>query len=551
MSNQIKMNPLAILFHIVLICFPLNDAEVGPIVTLDNGGKIQGRVLSSHNGKKYSAFQEVPYAAPPVGNLRFKDPIEPKSWSEVLQTTKNTKICMQLQNTDPRETEDCLYLNVYTPAKDFQTSASLPVYVFLHGGFLFKGESTFERFGPQFLMDYGIILVTLNYRLGAFGFLSTGDETIPGNYGLKDQNLALQWVQKNIKNFGGDPDKVTLGGQSAGANCVGHQILSEKSKGLFRAAIQESGSPLCSKMFMKYPRYFAVQLAKALDDRITETSSSADILDVVVNVSAKDIKNKSDLPIPDHLRNCVGNIGSTVWNPVLENQEDGFVKGLMHENFKYGMFSRVPVLIGFNSEEEVAYNLVVTRSKAGYMDSNNKYMVNGNLNIKAENILPAGKKLKKLYSDKTFEEDFLALVKFASDAKYTTGICRQIELQSKYADVYMYQFSHDGLLGRINNSVPGVGHAEELNYLFQSWVNSNINEYPPEDLKVQKELLTLWTNFIKYLDPMPTEKWTKASGENLIYMDINNELQLKSNPRYYQKIREIYNEYAEEIQYTY
>uniref|UniRef100_A0A6P7G1C2 Carboxylic ester hydrolase n=1 Tax=Diabrotica virgifera virgifera TaxID=50390 RepID=A0A6P7G1C2_DIAVI len=330
--------------------------EVGPIVTLDNGGKIQGRVLSSHNGKKYSAFQEVPYAAPPVGNLRFKDPIEPKSWSEVLQTTKNTKICMQLQNTDPRETEDCLYLNVYTPAKDFQTSASLPVYVFLHGGFLFKGESTFERFGPQFLMDYGIILVTLNYRLGAFGFLSTGDETIPGNYGLKDQNLALQWVQKNIKNFGGDPDKVTLGGQSAGANCVGHQILSEKSKGLFRAAIQESGSPLCSKMFMKYPRYFAVQLAKALDDRITETSSSADILDVVVNVSAKDIKNKSDLPIPDHLRNCVGNIGSTVWNPVLENQEDGFVKRLMHENFKYGMFSRVPVLIGFNSEEEVAYS---------------------------------------------------------------------------------------------------------------------------------------------------------------------------------------------------
>ncbi|CAH1104361.1 unnamed protein product [Psylliodes chrysocephalus] len=523
------------------------------IVTLNHGGQIQGHLLKSQKQNVYYAFQEIPYATPPVGNFRFKEATEPVPWQGVKKTTKNTKICIQFPKNDPRETEDCLYLNVYTPQKPGSTQKLLPVYVFVHGGFLLKNDGTFELFGPQFLMDYGIVVVTLNYRLGPFGFISTEDDVLPGNLGIKDQILALQWIQKNIKLFGGDPKKVTLGGHSSGGSCVGHIILNKQSKGLFRSVIQESGSPLNSKMFMKHPRYFAFQLGQLINNNIDAKNSSQELLKVLLDASTEDIKKNSGLPIPENMRNAVGNQGNTVWNPVEEHSRNGVIKGLMHENFKNGIFNKVPMLIGVNSEEQLKFDLEELKTKTKYFDENAAYLINGNLNITEENKLPAGTKLKKIYTNTTFEEDFPAFIRFVSDASYTTGVYRQAELQSKYVDVFMYQFSYDGILGGINSSIPGVGHTEELNYLFQNKFNKNIDSFPTSDLKVQETILTLWTNFIKYLNPLPQNgaKWPKVTPNLLSYQNIKDTLQVATNPKVYKDIKKIYEEYAEEIQYTY
>ncbi|CAH1104362.1 unnamed protein product, partial [Psylliodes chrysocephalus] len=542
-----------LIFTSSVLGFSLSQEILSNVVALNHGGQVQGHLLRSHKHNVYYAFQEIPYATPPIGNFRFKEAIEPVPWQGVINTTKNTKVCTQLNKNDPRESEDCLYLNVYTPENPGSTQKLLPVYVYIHGGIFFRNDGTFESFGPKFFMDYGIVVVTLNYRLGAFGFISTEDDVLPGNLGIKDQILALQWIQKNINLFGGDPKQVTLGGQSAGAGCVGHHILSKRSKGLFRSAIQESGSSLNSKMFMKHPRYFAFQLGQLINNNIDDKNSSQELLTVLLDASAEDIKKHSGISIPENMRNAVGNEANTVWNPVEEYVENGVIKGLMHENFKNGIFNKVPMLIGSNSEEELQFDLDELKTKIKYFDENAAYLINGNLNIKEENRLPAGTKIKKIYTDTNFEEDFPAFIRFVSDAKYTTGIYRQAELQSKYVNVFLYQFSYDGILGGINNSIPGVGHTEELNYLFQTQFNINIGSFPTSDLKVQETLLTLWTNFIKHLNPLSHNgtgsiKWSKVTPNLLTYLNINDTLQVATNPKYFKEIKKIYEEYAEEIQ---
>lgn len=146
-------------------------------------------------------------------------------------------------------------------------------------------------------MDFDVVVVTVNYRLGAFGFLSTQDTTIPGNYGLKDQLLALKWVKENIHIFGGDSDKVTINGQSAGSAMVGYHILSKQSKGLFRGAIMHSGSPICSWAVQRNAKTFAYKLAEGVDSTFSITrNSSEELLELLRSVSGSDL-NKIALKV--------------------------------------------------------------------------------------------------------------------------------------------------------------------------------------------------------------------------------------------------------------
>ena len=205
----------------------------------------------------WNSFTGIPYAAPPVGHLRFKPPQPPAKWSCPLDATKKRNtICPQLNFGLDNEglldgsTEDCLYLNVYVPAAPKNNSRSLPVAVWLHGGAFMFGSGSACWFGPQFWMVHDIILVTLNYRLGPLGFLSLGNQEIPGNAGMLDQVAALQWVQDNIHRFGGDPDNVTLMGQSAGSFSTTYHLVSPKSKGLFRFDLSKISFQLSSSSFL-------------------------------------------------------------------------------------------------------------------------------------------------------------------------------------------------------------------------------------------------------------------------------------------------------------
>lgn len=215
----------------------------GSLVSLDRG-KLIGVRLQSRNGSPFWAYFGIPYAKPPIGALRFQPPQRPDPWSGIKDASKPTQKCAQwdklMRNNEFGGSEDCLYLNVFTPAPD--EKANIPVMVCIHSGGFLRGESA-ECF-PTYFMDKRIVIVSFDYRLGIFGFLSAEDEVLPGNYGMKDQVAALQWVKENIKQFGGNPNLVTIFGQSAGGASVHLHMHSPSSQGLFHRAISQSGSAI-------------------------------------------------------------------------------------------------------------------------------------------------------------------------------------------------------------------------------------------------------------------------------------------------------------------
>ncbi|XP_042215681.1 juvenile hormone esterase-like [Homarus americanus] len=225
----------------VEMCNHLNATSVELYISQ---GRISGEQKHTDDGHVYYAFKGIPYAQPPVGELRFRDPVPLEQWSGVRDGSKSPPKCPQVPfsfnaSHEVEGKEDCLYLNVFTP--QFET-ASLPVMVLIHGGAFLAGDMAF--FHPMPLITRGVIVVTIHYRLGVLGFLSTEDEVLPGNLGLKDQTLALQWVQNNIMYLGGDPNRVTIFGGNTGAASVHFQMLTPFAKGLFSRAIMQSGSAL-------------------------------------------------------------------------------------------------------------------------------------------------------------------------------------------------------------------------------------------------------------------------------------------------------------------
>ncbi|KAL6419962.1 hypothetical protein ACFW04_011043 [Cataglyphis niger] len=195
-------------------------------------GKLIGIIDKNIHAGNYIAFRGIPYAKPPVGKLRFKDPVPPEPWSGSRDSSKHGNIAVQ---KDPitREMigdEDCLYLNVYTA--DIESWRKRPVMVWIHGGAFSTGSGDATIYGPDYIVRKDVVLVTLNYRLGVLGFLNLNDKVATGNQGMKDVVMALQWVQKNISKFTGDPGNVTIFGESAGGAIVHYLTLSPLSKGI-------------------------------------------------------------------------------------------------------------------------------------------------------------------------------------------------------------------------------------------------------------------------------------------------------------------------------
>lgn len=228
-------------------------------------GAIKGLEMETRLGNKFWSFRGIRYAESPVGELRFQNPQPVRAWKpQIFNATQDGPMCPQITETRRAMlSEDCLRLNVYT--KSLNSSQHLrPVIVYLHpGGFyLFSGISLDA--GAQNFLDRDIVLVTLNYRLGSLGFLALGNEQAPGNMGLKDQVMALRWVQQHVEKFGGDPSSVTLWGYSAGAMSVGLHMMSPMSKGLFHKAIMQSGSPLAQFRYSSNQMELAERQAKLL-----------------------------------------------------------------------------------------------------------------------------------------------------------------------------------------------------------------------------------------------------------------------------------------------
>ncbi|KAJ8923401.1 hypothetical protein NQ315_001959 [Exocentrus adspersus] len=537
-------------------------AEDDPTLVTLPDGQIKGHTVQSPDKNVYYAFQEIPYAAPPVGNLRFQPPAPPEKWDGVLTTTSNKKICYQsgdiVIDIFLTQTEDCLYLNVYTPVTPGNSSQTpLPVLIWIHGGSYTSGAGVRLFYNPGYFIDHNVVVVTINYRLGPLGFLTTEDGVIPGNLGLKDQHFAIQWVKKNINLFGGDPDKVTISGQSAGAGSVGLHLISKQSKGLFRAGILQSGTALSVWSHQEFARFYAFELGRSLNSNFT-SDDSEELLKLLLSLPASDINENTVTPdIGKEAELEEG--GGLIWLPVIEDESlDGaFVTGPFHEDIKTGNINHIPILIGFASEEQTFFwknDSPKPATQAEYLEKDLSHLIGNKFNMTKQNKLTAGSKLKDVYTDKSFEDDLAAVVKFYSDESFTTPAIRHAKLQSNYTDVYLYQFSYKGKMGgHINDEmagVKGVGHGEDLAYLWNARFPP-LTPDEPEDITTRHRLLTLWTNFVKFLNPTPEEDdflgnvvWEKVAPNNLVYLNINTTLEMQTNPRHYLEWEKIIDVYA-------
>lgn len=390
---------------------------------------------------------------------------------------------------------DCLVLHVYTPVNT-APAAKLPVMVFIHGGGFFQGSSTPMIYGPRYLTNKGVILVTINYRLNIQGFLCLGIREAPGNAANKDQVAALRWVQKNIAAFGGDPDNVTIFGESAGGASVSYLVLSPMAKGLFHKAIAQSGSALSPWAFQFNPIYLSSLLAKTM---LYETQDPLELY--------KYFETKTDdelilTRVPRQKGNII--ITEILYTPCAEKVIEGvepFLTESPYDVLAKGTHNKVPMIIGHNSLEGLL--LAGLDNETMMMQVEFERALPKNLEIPSEEVRKeiAGN-LKRFYLEDAEEYDPVKLSRLYGEPYLAYPLLEEVELmlRSGGKSIYTYIFDYSGWrniakipLRKPLNVPTNATHADELFYLFSQQIVPSLFENQMID-----KLTTLWTNFAKY-----------------------------------------------------
>jgi len=503
---------------------PLVALQAADRVTTANGA-IEGTGPQASGVRE---FKGIPFAEPPIGDLRWAPPQSAKKWTGVRQANQFGPRCMQqplfgdMGFRSNGMSEDCLYLNVWTPAKSAQER--LPVMVYFFGGGFQAGDGSEPRYDGESMASKGIVAVTVNYRLGVFGFLAHPELTkssphhASGNYALLDQNAALVWVKNNIAAFGGDSARVTIAGESAGSIAVSAQMASPLSKNLIAGAIGESGSILSTLA--------PVSLAKAEEDGVKFASavgaSSASALRAMTTAQIFEAAAKPGTP----------RFGIAI---------DGyfFLESPL-ATFAAGKQAHVPLLAGWNSEEQNGRS--VLGREAAATPENLAAAIN---RLYGEH----GAEVLKEYAAKTDEEAGKAATDLASDRFIAYGTWKWIDLAAKTGGkpVYRYYYARPrpamtpqmgnataGLAGGVvradgqataPRSVPkGAVHSAEIEYALGNLATNRVYAWTPADYKVSALMEQYFANFIKTGDPNEAKLplWPKAvGGDTTQFMRIN------------------------------
>lgn len=504
-------------------------------------GDLLGLKKSSTLLSSYYAFKGIPYAEAPVGSLRFRNPVPHPGWSDVLDARKHGSSCVQPGTLlGYSGSEDCLFLNVYSP----NLSGKRAVMVFIHGGSFTGGDGSTSYYGPEPLINEDVVLVTINYRLGLLGFLSTGDRNAQGNYGVKDAIEALRWVQKNIAAFGGDPDRVTIFGESAGSVMVHALVLSPLARGLFARAISQSGTLLSPWAFATDPRSVAFEVGRALGIQTTNTFELVANLRGIEDVGrfAKITEGWTDLPVPR---------GQSPFQfaPSAEPIDSPEPRALIEPplaTMQKGTFNQVPYIIGSNSDEALygVRELIIDPTLFTKFNRNPHYYIPTSWNV--DPVSPAANEIitnvRNTYFDGEDVDDKYQYTQFCSDTHFHYGTYKTVKLHSskQVAPVYYYVFGFDGDLNLVKTllllfSYPGAMHADDIPYLFRllgfpAPILPGTNTYT-----VRARMTQMWTNFAKQADPTPkvtstlTTKWDRVR-DNMEYMSITRDLTMGSHP---------------------
>lgn len=451
------------------------------------GGMIQGVVTND-----LTIYKGIPFAAPPMGELRWKAPQPVNKWEGIKQTIEYAPAPMQGGNTASGKSEDCLYLNVWTPAKS--TKEKLPVLVWIYGGGFSFGSTSDPVHNGEHLARKGVIVVSIAYRVGQLGFLAHPELSaenpngVSGNYGLLDQIAGLQWVQRNIASFGGDPNKVTIFGESAGGISVSMLCASPLAKGLFQGAISQSGGSFGPTRPTTYPGENMKTLQQAEQDGIAYVNS--------LGVSSIEELRKMDAEklIPQGWSMSGGG-----W-PIV----DGYVipddQYVLYEN---GSFNDIPVLIGYNSDEGLSFPS--GRTPQDFIDN-----VRKRFGPFADSLLqayPVGensvtRSARNLMRDAAFGWPTWAWANLQSEVGSTP--------------VFYYYFNqHPEYPQDSPQADHGTPHGVDVAFVFMN-LDANNPDVSKSDLEISEIMGTYWTNFAKYGHPNDgiLPEWPPFTREN-------------------------------------
>ncbi len=461
-----------------------------------------GQIQGSMNGSVYQ-FLGIPFAAPPVGTLRWKAPQNPNTWSGVLATDSFAPVCPQkyYQQNNPTVgttvgNEDCLYLNVWSPQIG---TAHLPVLVFIHGGGNQQGSASEVDYGTQTYFGKNVaargnaVVVTIQYRLGPLGFLvypaleQENANGVSGNYAVLDQILALKWVKKNISNFGGDTTKIMIFGESAGGEDVGNLLTTSLASGLFQRACIESAAP-------------------SLGIYTDAKSSGIAFVDTFVNTGTDSAKlaYMRSLPADSIIKNETSPLANGIAQGVWEGVIDGYVfTNSPYYNILTGHFNKVPFMIGSNSNEmSLAAPLIVTPAMETSLVN---LMVPVAHRPEALILYPPGT------NDSVARQSYINLL---TDAQFIdpARITAQCVSQNETSSVWRYFFNY----GHTNIPVfapYGAYHGIELSYVFNTWENT-VYTATPQDDSVENVMLRYWVNFANTGNPNDTGlvSWPQYEG---------------------------------------
>jgi para-nitrobenzyl esterase len=485
-----------------------------PREVMVESGTLQGAL---NDDKSVLMFKGVPFAAPPVGDLRWKPPQPAAKWKGVRKADKFGPACLQTDVygdiffRDVQPSEDCLNLAIWMPAKPADAK-KIPVLVWFYGGGFVAGGNSEKRYDGENLARKGIMVVSPNYRLQIFGFFSHPELAkespvgASGNYGLLDQAAALRWVIKNIAAFGGDPKNITIAGESAGSQSVSALMASPLSRDLFQRAMGESGA------FFTGP----TGGARLKPHAVTEQ----DGLRFAELLGAKSLAELRAKPAQELLEAAAKKDGGFHFGP---NVDGYFLPSDVQSIFARGDQSHVPLLAGWNADED----------KMAVLGAPEKTTTKTFAATAKERFRDQAAEFLKLYPADTDEQAVRSAEDLAGDDFMGFSVWKWLEMQLKtgQSPVYRYLFAQTPASkpGQMEGTVPlselGARHAGEIEYVFETLKLTGPDlPWTPEDFKVSEAMATYWTNFVKSGNPNGEgmADWPKyGAGDGYQYMVLS------------------------------
>ncbi|GLG99963.1 Acetylcholinesterase, partial [Gryllus bimaculatus] len=478
---------------------PASSSQEDSLVVQTTRGRVRGATITAPSGKLMDAWLGIPYAQKPVGQLRFRHPRPVERWEGVLNATRPPNSCVQIIDTffgdfsgaavwNPNTplSEDCLYINVVAPRPRPRNAA---VMVWIFGGGFYSGSATLDVYDHRMLVsEENVLLVSMQYRVASLGFLFMDTEDVPGNAGLYDQLMALQWVHDNIAAFGGNPHNVTLFGESAGAVSVSIHLLSPLSRNLF------SQSGAATAPWAVITREESVLRGLRLAEAVGCPHQRSQLREVVDCLRSKDAT--------ELVNNEWGTLGICEFPfvPIVDGAllDDHPTRSLASKNFK-----KTNILMGSNTEE--GYYFIIYYLTNLFKKEENVYVSRAEYLKAVHELNPYVNAVGRQaivfeYTDWANPDDPIgnrdALDKMVGDYHFT---CNVNEFAHRYAEtgnnVYMYYFRHRSQ----SNPWPswtGVMHGDEINYIFGEPLNPE-HPYSPQEVELARRMMRYWANFAK------------------------------------------------------